>query len=160
MPQRGPGHSWTATTVLLAGVLPATVLLATLVGCSAEPTAGGVVLPGSAEIRAAIAVVNAASASPADQRAALASVTYPAGRPALDRCPDTARTVRMEPVLSEVTAAPDFTDADGHTPPGTVLAVPALVRVHADGALATTEVTLLYLGVADGRALFSPLCLG
>lgn len=146
-----------------AGARPPAALLALallLAGCTSTAPTAPDAGPGTDEISAAVAVVNAAAGSAADQRAALASVTDPQGRPALDRCPQTTRTVRFEPVHRAATPDPAFTDLDGNTPPGLVLAVPTLVRVYAGDALATTEVTTLHLGVANGVALFAPLCLG
>ncbi|MBM9477686.1 hypothetical protein JL107_14640 [Nakamurella flavida] len=143
---------------LAAPVLAASVLV---LGACADPPPSAPVTPiGSVEITAALDVVNAATGSAAAQRAALASVTDPAGRPALDRCPAATRTVRFQPVLGAVTAAPGFTDAEGHSLPGTAVAVPTLVRVYADGALSTTEITVLHVGLVDGTARLAPLCLG
>lgn len=133
---------------------------------STPGTAGG--SPGSAiplqdgqAIRATIDTINAtAGGSVTDQQAVLASVVDPALEGAFRGCsPPPTTTLRFEPVYAGLRATPDWTAANG-TPGGTVYALPVLIRIFTGDRITGTDLTTLHLGVHDGEASITPLCVG
>jgi len=111
-------------------------------------------------IRSAIDAVNAtAGGSVAGQQAALAEVVDPALSDAFRHCPPASTTLRFEPVYAGLRATPDWTGADG-TPAGTLYALPVLIRIYTGDRITGTDLTTLHLGVHDGAASITPLCVG
>ena len=111
-------------------------------------------------IRSAIDAVNAtAGGTVAGQQAALAEVVDPALSDAFRHCPPASTTLRFEPVYAGLRATPDWTGADG-TPAGTLYALPVLIRIYTGDRITGTDLTTLHLGVHDGAASITPLCVG
>ena len=56
-------------------------------------------------------------------------------------------------------ATPDWTGVDG-TPAGTLYALPTLIRIFTGDRITGTDLTTLHIGVHDGAASITPLCVG
>ena len=111
-------------------------------------------------IRSAIDAVNAtAGGSVAGQQAVLATIVDPALSDAFRHCSPATTTLRFEPVYTGLRATPDWTGADG-TPAGTLYALPVLIRIYTGDRITGTDLTTLHLGVHDGAASITPLCVG
>ena len=111
-------------------------------------------------ITATIDTINAtAGGSVAGQQAVLAAVVDPALSDAFRRCSPATTTLRFEPVYTGLRATPDWTAADG-TPTGTLYALPVLIRSYTGDRITGTDLTTLHLGVHDGAAFITPLCVG
>ena len=111
-------------------------------------------------IRSAIDAVNAtAGGSVAGQQAVLATIVDPALSDAFRHCPPASTTLRFEPVYAGLRATPDWAGADG-TPAGTLYALPVLIRIYTGDRITGTDLTTLHLGVHDGAASITPLCVG
>ena len=111
-------------------------------------------------IRSAIDAVNAtAGGSVAGQQAVLATIVDPALSDAFRHCSPASTTLRFEPVYGALRATPDWAGADG-TPAGTLYALPVLIRIYTGDRITGTDLTTLHLGVHDGAASITPLCVG
>ena len=111
-------------------------------------------------IRSAIDAVNAtAGGSVAGQQDVLATIVDPALSDAFRHCPPASTTLRFEPVYAGLRATPDWTGADG-TPAGTLYALPVLIRIYTGDRITGTDLTTLHLGVHDGAASITSLCVG
>ena len=111
-------------------------------------------------IKATIDTINAtAGGSVAGQQAVLAAVVDPALSDAFRHCSPATTTLRFEPVYTGLRATPDWTAADG-TPSGTLYALPVLIRTYTGDRITGTDLTTLHLGVHDGAAFITPLCVG
>jgi hypothetical protein len=111
-------------------------------------------------IKATIDTINAtAGGSVAGQQAVLAAVVDPALSDAFGHCSPATTTLRFEPVYTGLRATPDWIAADG-TPSGTLYALPVLIRTYTGDRITGTDLTTLHLGVHDGAAFITPLCVG
>ena len=111
-------------------------------------------------IRSAIDAINATAGGPvAAQQAVLAGIVDPALSDAFRHCSSATTTLRFEPVYTGLRATPDWTGADG-TPAGTLFALPVLIRIYTGDRITGTDLTTLHLGVHDGAASITPLCVG
>jgi len=131
-------------------------------GRSAAPDSPGASVPSEDEqaIRATIDRLNATASGPvADQRSALAAAVDPALIAALDQCPNATTTLRFEPVYRDLREAPGWAAPSGELA-GTVYALPALVRIFTGDRITGTDLTTLHLGVQQGEAFLTPLCIG
>jgi hypothetical protein len=102
---------------------------------------------------------NAAAAGPvADQQAVLPELTDPALVGELESCPAATATFRFEPIYPALRPAPDWTPQTGALG-GTVYALPTLIRIYTDDRITGTDLTTLHLGVQNGEAYLTSLCL-
>ena len=101
----------------------------------------------------------AAGGAVADQQAVLHGVVDPALRADLDRCPVPTTTVRFQPVYPGLRPEPGWTADDGPLT-GTVYALPSLIRSYTGERITGTDLTTLHVGVTDGEAYLTPLCVG
>lgn len=152
-----------AAVALLSGCTAGAVLPApapALSTTNAPSTPPGAVQSDEQAIRSAIDAVNAtAGGSVAGQQAVLAAIVDPALSDAFRHCSPASATLRFEPVYAGLRATPDWTGADG-TPAGTLYALPVLIRIYTGDRITGTDLTTLHLGVHDGAASITPLCVG
>ena len=126
----------------------------------APPTPPGGPQKDEQAIRSAIDTINAtAGGSVAGQQAVLADIVDPALSDAFRHCSPATTTLRFEPVYTGLRATPDWTGADG-TPAGTLYALPVLIRIYTGDRITGTDLTTLHVGVHDGAASITPLCVG
>jgi hypothetical protein len=165
-PEKMPSRRRALTDVLAVIGL----VLGLVTGCTADApppgATGASVAPGGAvpddeqAIRSAIDAVNAtAGGSVTSQQAVLATVVDPALSDAFRQCSPATTTLRFEPVYTGLRATPDWTGADG-TPAGTLYSLPVLIRIYTGDRITGTDLTTLHLGVHDGAASITPLCVG
>jgi hypothetical protein len=103
---------------------------------------------------------NAAAAGPvAGQQTVLSHLIDPALVGGLDKCPPATATLRFEPIYQALRPAPDWTPRTGALG-GTVYALPTLIRIYTGDRITGTDLTTLHLGVHDGEAYLTSLCLG
>lgn len=147
--------------------------LLALSGCTSAPppgpssaastpasTASSSALPSilTQRVKAAIDAFNATANGPvADQQRVLAGLVAPGQAEQQRACPAATRTLRLEPVYSELAGAPGWTPPAG-TMSGTVYSLPTLIRVYADGRLVGTDLTDLRLSVEAGDVRLAALC--
>ena len=158
------------------GILALALLAAGLSACTSDGppadrattvTTAGRATPGAdvpsvdeAAIRRTIDGVNATASGPVgDQRSALSAVVDPRLASALDQCPTATSTLRFEPVYRDLRAVPGWTAPSGPLT-GTVYALPSLVRIYTGDRVTGTDLTTLHLGVHEGEAYLTPLCVG
>ena len=164
----GRPHGRSRQPLALVGLL---IVCGLVAACTAEapvpdsPT-GASAAPGGAQrddeqaIRSAIDAVNAtAGGSVAGQQAVLAGIVDPALSDAFRHCSQATTTLRFEPVYTGLRATPDWTGADG-TPSGTLYALPVLICIFTGDRITGTDLTTLHVGVHDGAASITPLCVG
>lgn len=114
----------------------------------------------AAAIRTTVERFNAAAAtSVAEQQAALSRLIDPGSAAAQQKCRTPTSTLRFEPVYQALRAAPDWTPADG-TLAGTVYALPSLIRVYTGDRVTGTDLTTVHLGVRNGEAFLTAICVG
>jgi hypothetical protein len=101
----------------------------------------------------------AAAGSVASQETVLTALIDPALVGGLDRCPPATATLRFEPIYPALRPAPGWAPQAG-TLGGTVYALPTLIRIYTGERLTGTDLTTLHLGVHDGEAYLTSLCLG
>jgi hypothetical protein len=119
-----------------------------------------------AAIEATIATINAAGKSGVSaQRTALEHTVHPDRAADQAACRPASITVQIDAVLAELRPDPSWKpmpsgvgSGSAAAEPGTVYRVPALLEVFTDGLRSATDMTLLHLAVADGRAFTFPLC--
>lgn len=136
---------------------------------SSEPTGAGspsgvaaptIPVADEQAIRVAIDRVNAtAGGRVTAQRSALAAGVDPLLAAALDQCPAATSTLRFEPIYRELRAAPGWAAPSGSLT-GTVYALPSLVRIYTGERITGTDLTTVHLGVYEGEAYLTPLCVG
>ncbi len=127
---------------------------------TAPPTTSDVPQQDQQAIRSAIDAINATAGGPvAGQQAALAALVDPALSAAFRHCSPATSTLRFEPVYSDLRATPDWT-AEGGVPAGTLYALPVLIRIFTGDRITGTDLSTLHLGVHDGAASITPLCVG
>jgi len=103
---------------------------------------------------------NAAAAGPvAGQQTVLSELIDPALVGGLDKCPPATTTLRFEPIYPALRPAPGWTPQTGALG-GTVYALPTLIRIYTGDRITGTDLTTLHLGVHDGEAYLTSLCLG
>jgi hypothetical protein len=103
---------------------------------------------------------NAAAAGPVvSQQTVLADLVDPALIGALDRCPPATATLRFEPIYPALRPAPGWVPRQGALG-GTIYALPTLIRIYTGDRITGTDLTTLHLGVHDGEAYLTSLCLG
>ena len=73
-------------------------------------------------------------------------------------CPAANNTISFEPVYARLAAAPDWKPTGG-TLPGTVYALPTLIRVYTGDRITSTDLTDLHVSIDGGRAWLPALCL-
>ncbi|MGS0685944.1 hypothetical protein ACVBEQ_12490 [Nakamurella sp. GG22] len=149
---------------LCAAMLAVSAVLST--GCtgggSAPTTAVAPAVPvGDLDaIRTTVDRLNrSAAGAVAEQQDVLASVVDPGSAAALDKCPTATSTLRFEPVYPALRPAPEWAPTDG-TLAGTVYALPSLIRIYTGDRVTGTDLTTLHLGVHDGEALLTAVCVG
>jgi hypothetical protein len=139
-------------------------LCALVAACSPAPAPTPVPEPDPVRtaVVATIDAINAtADAGVAAQRAALTAAVHPDSVEAQRECRPATITVRIDAVVSELRADPDWRDpaAPEIAPRGSVYRVPARLAVFTEGRRTGTDLTLLHVAVLDGRAHTFPLCL-
>ena len=95
----------------------------------------------------------------ANQQKVLAELVDPGSATVLGKCPPTTATLRFEPVYAALRGAPEWRPASGALS-GTVYALPALIRIYTGDRVTGTDLTTLHLGVRDGEASLTALCVG
>ncbi len=109
-------------------------------------------------IRSALDRLNATAGGPvADQQKVLAELVDPGSVTVLRRCPPTTATLRFEPVYPALRSAPGWRPNSGALS-GTVYALPVLIRIYTGNRITGTDLTTLHLGVANGEASLTALC--
>jgi hypothetical protein len=153
-------------TSALAGLIAVTLL--SVAACTSSPAVSGSSAAASTAIPAddeqavarTIERFNAAAAGPvAGQQTVLTELTDPALTGALDRCPPATATLRFEPIYPALRPAPGWTPQTGALT-GTIYALPTLIRISTGDRMTGTDLTTLHLGVHDGEAFLTSLCLG
>ncbi len=153
------------TSALAALIVAA---LVTITACTPDPSpavstpAAGSSIPADDEqaIARTIDRFNAAAAGPvAGQQTVLSDLIDPALVGGLDKCPPATATLRFEPIYPALRPAPDWTPRTGALG-GTVYALPTLIRIYTGDRITGTDLTTLHLGVHDGEAYLTSLCLG
>jgi hypothetical protein len=103
---------------------------------------------------------NAAAAGPvAGQQTVLSDLIDPALVGGLDKCPPATATLRFEPIYPALRPAPGWVPRQGALG-GTIYALPTLIRIYTGDRITGTDLTTLHLGVHDGEAYLTSLCLG
>jgi hypothetical protein len=103
---------------------------------------------------------NAAAAGPVtDQQAVLTQLVDPALVGGLDSCAPATATLRLEPIYPALRPAPDWQPETGRLS-GNVYALPTLIRIYTGDRITGTDLTTLHLGVSNGEALLTSICLG
>jgi len=129
-------------------------------GSGTNATPVGVPQGDELAIRSTIDTINATAGGPvARQQATLAALVDPTLSAAFQHCSPATTTLRFEPVYPDLRATPDWTGPDG-TPDGTLYALPVLIRIFTGGRITGTDLSTLHLGVHDGAASVTPLCVG
>ncbi len=109
-------------------------------------------------IRTTIDRLNGSAAGTVDeQQKVLASLVDPGSAAALGKCPTATSTLRFEPVYPALRTAPEWKPTEG-TLAGTVYAVPSLIRIYTGDRVTGTDLTTLHVGVRDGEALLTAVC--
>ncbi len=158
-------------------------MLALLAGCSAPAavdqsdastvstaSTGRVVDPDLAAVTSLINTINETAALPvAGQQRLLAAVVEPGFEAQQAACASATITIRIDPVLPDLRADPDWrpdpattgVSTTGSDPPlaGTRYRVPVLIEVYTGSLRTGTDMTTLRLSVIDGVAHSLPLCL-
>ncbi len=147
---------------LCAAVLAVTVVLgAGCTGAGSTPSgavASGVPVGDLDAIRTTVDRFNrTAAGAVAEQQDVLKSLVDPGSAAALDKCPTATSTLRFEPVYPALRPAPEWAPTDG-TLAGTVYALPSLIRIYTGDRITGTDLTTLHLGVHDGEALLTAVC--
>ena len=99
----------------------------------------------------------AAGGSIADQQAALTAAVEPDLAKALADCPAVTATLHFEPVYPGLRPSPEWSPKQGALT-GTVYALPTLITIFTGDRATATDLTTLHLGVAQGEAFLTPLC--
>lgn len=111
-------------------------------------------------IRHAIDSFDAAAGSPvAAQQAVLRTLVSPGQADVQRHCPGPTTTISFEPVYAWLAPAPDWRPSSGSLP-GTVYALPTLIRIYTGDRITGTDLTDLHVAVSGGRAMLPALCLG
>ena len=131
-----------------------------------SPTGAPAVEPGRVPsdvqtvVHRAIDRFNATAGGPiAAQQAELAGAVAPAQRSAQLSCPAPTGTIALDPVYDRLAAAPRWKPSSGVLP-GTLYALPTLIRIYTGNRLTATDLTELHLSVTAGRVEFAALCVG
>lgn len=145
------------------------VLACATVGCSpapgpARPATGAT--PVSSAPAAEVAVVqqaidrfNATAGGPvAAQQSVLFGLVSAAQASAQHACPPVTVTISLEPVYARLAASPGWRPSSGSLP-GTIYAVPTLIRIWNGDRITGTDLTDLHLAVDGGRMTLPVLCL-
>ncbi len=133
-----------------------------------------------ADVRAVESLVasinNTAGGPVATQQALLMIAVHPDFTAAQQACAAATITIKLDPVLADLTAAPGWapaestapestvtdstvTDGGSRVPRGTLYRVPALIEVYTAGRRTGTDMTTLRIAVLDGTAHTFPICL-
>jgi len=131
---------------------------ALLAGCTARQDASGAsgaepsgVVPATevAALHATVDAINAAAQTPEQQREVLDRLAADQYATEQSRCAPATTTVTLEPAWSRL-----------RTLPGEPVryALPTLLRVHGDGRITGTDLTVLVMQVVDGHGRTSALC--
>jgi hypothetical protein len=154
------------TSALAALIVAALVSIS---ACTPSPSqvvttqaAGSTSIPADDEqsIARTIDRFNAAAAGPvAGQQTVLSELVDPALIGGLDKCPPATATLRFEPIYPALRPAPAWTPQTGALG-GTIYALPTLIRIYTGDRITGTDLTTLHLGVHDGEAYLTSLCLG
>ena len=139
----------------------AVAALLVLAGCvnPTNPTTAAAQDDPTSTVRHTIEEFNATAAGPVTaQKAKLAELVSPGQASVQSRCPAATSTISFEPVYARLTPAPDWKPTSG-TLPGTVYALPTLIRVYTGDRITSTDLTDLHVSIQGGRAWLPALCL-
>jgi hypothetical protein len=137
--------------------LPLAALLV-LAGC-ANPTTPAVQDDSAGTVAHTIEEFNdTAAGSVTAQKARLAELVSPGQAAVQSRCPTATSTISFQPVYARLTPTPDWKPTSG-TLPGTVYALPTLIRVYTGDRITGTDLTDLHVSIEGGRAWLPALCL-
>lgn len=110
-------------------------------------------------IRQAINSFDAAAGGPVGaQQTVLLSLVSPGQTTVQRHCPVATSTITFDPVYARLAPAPTWRPGSG-TLPGTVYALPTLIRIYTGNRITGTDLTDLHVAIADGRARLPALCL-
>ena len=136
----------------------AVAALLVLAGC-ANPVNPAVQDDPTITVQHTIEEFNATAAGPVTaQKAKLAELVSPGQAAVQSRCPAATSTISFEPVYARLAPAPDWKPTSG-TLPGTVFALPTLIRVFTGDRITSTDLTDLHVSIERGRAWLPALCL-
>ena len=126
------------------------------------PPASGVVGARAVEValvQEAIDRFNATAGGSVEMQQALLSGLVSAAQATQQQaCPRVTVTISMEPVYARLAASPGWRPNSGSLP-GTVYAVPTLIRIYTGDRITGTDLTDLHLAIDDGRMVLPAVCL-
>ncbi|MET3804497.1 hypothetical protein ABIB25_001492 [Nakamurella sp. UYEF19] len=99
-----------------------------------------------------------AGGSVAAQQAVLGRLVSSGQQAVQRRCPTATSTISFDPVYSRLAVAPGWKPTSG-TLPGTVYALPTLIRIYRGDRIVGTDLTDLHLTIDSGVAGLPALCL-
>jgi len=141
------------------------VLAGVVAGCGAggstlaDRTATNATAAQAHAVQTAIDHFNATAGGPvAAQQSVLLGLISAGQSSAQSRCPAVTVTISMQPVYARLAPSPGWRPATGSLP-GTVYAVPTLLRIYTGDRITGTDLTDLHLAIADGRVTFPAICL-
>jgi len=163
-----PEYLLTGRRLVLAAMLLTWILL--LPACSTTPFAppavadhirsGTTAIPADDEqaIRTTVDRLNGtAGGAVADQQAQFEAAVDPSSAQALADCPAATTTLLFRPVYSGLRPTLGWAPQQGALT-GTIYALPTLITIYTGDRVTATDLTTLHLGVADGEAFLTPLC--
>ncbi len=132
------------------------------VAASAPSGTPGTGNPATAEVAVVQEAIDrfnaAAGGSVAAQQSVLSGLVSPAQAAEQHACPPVTVTISMQPVYARLAASPGWRPSSG-TLPGTIYAVPTLIRIYSGDRITGTDLTDLHLAIDDGRMTLPAVCL-
>jgi hypothetical protein len=120
---------------------------------------GAVAAPEVAVVQKAMDRFNATAGGPVTaQQSVLSGLVSAAQNSVQHACPPVTVTISMEPVYARLAASPGWRPRGGSLP-GTIYAVPTLIRIYHGDRIIGTDLTDLHLAIEGGRMTLPAVCL-